>query len=738
MRCLLLGASLILLGVNGCFGPSAAADQPSDVLSGNEALQDRRLAPPKDLNGHFPFVVPETPERWQVRREQLRRRILVSNGLWPMPEKPPLNATILPPIRRDGFLVSRVYFQSLPGHYVTGLLFSPGGLADKKVPGVLSPHGHGGRMQEHSEQKIALEIAAGAERFEGSGRRPKIARCAQLARMGCVTFIFDMIGYGDSVQIPFEVAHRHAEVRPEETASQDDRWVFFSPEADLRLQSIMGLQTWNAIRALDFLESLPNVDPDRLAVTGGSGGGTQTILLSAIDDRVKVSFPNGMVSTSMQGGCYCENCNLLRIGTGNVELAALFAPRPLGMTAADDWTRDMMTDGFPQLKELYAMVGQVDDVMCKPLLHFPHNYNYVTRATMYQWMNRHLGLGLDEPVIEEDFKPLSDADGQVWTDTNVHPGLIGIEHEKDVCQWLDEQAGQKLAAAEPIDPEALKRFREVYGQAWAIIFDQGLPQARDIEIEWRSTTRGEGHFIRKGVLSDHARGARVPVISISTTENPNDLVSVILTTREGKSEVFDGPQRFSPLVTSLLRKKVHLIIPDLFGQGELSAGVDASGGQRLVDTKKSYSAFTFGYNRTLAAERSADLCSVIAYVNSAGSRPPRLWATAGAAAWTAPAAMHAGDALAKVMIDTAGFRYADATSYRDASFVPGAVKYGDLPALLALRSPYPLMIAGEMKLPPLAQQAYRTDQDASQNAGQNAVDLRLWSSESDAVDWVTN
>ncbi len=117
---------------------------------------------------------------------------------------------------------------------------------------------------------------------------------------------------------------------------------------------IMGLQTWNGIRALDFLASLPDVDPKRMAVTGGSGGGTQTILLGALDDRPIASFPNGMVSTSMQGGCTCESCCLLRVGTGNVELAALFAPRPQGMTAANDWTKAMMK-GTNRLSETTAM-----------------------------------------------------------------------------------------------------------------------------------------------------------------------------------------------------------------------------------------------------------------------------------------------------------------------------------------------------------------------------------------------
>ena len=129
----------------------------------------------------------------------------------------------------------------------------------------------------------------------------------------------------------------------------------------------MGLQTWNSIRALDFLLSLPDVDPQRIGVTGASGGGTQTFILCAIDDRPAVAFPAVMVSTEMQGGCVCENCSYLRVGTGNVELAGLFAPKPLGMSGANDWTIDIETKGLPELKALYKLYGAEDRVMAKLL-----------------------------------------------------------------------------------------------------------------------------------------------------------------------------------------------------------------------------------------------------------------------------------------------------------------------------------------------------------------------------------
>uniref|UniRef100_UPI003566E1F2 glucuronyl esterase domain-containing protein n=1 Tax=Stieleria sp. TaxID=2795976 RepID=UPI003566E1F2 len=459
----------------------------------------------KTLNDHFPFVVPDSVDRWNDRADALRRRVLVATGLWPMPDRTALQPVLHGKIQRDGFTVEKVYFQSLPGHFVTGMLFRPAadnsfGLVDGKRPAVLSPHGHGGRTMRLSDGELAKQIQSGGEVFENSGRYPKLARCAHLARMGCVTLIFDMLGYADSQQIEFETAHRHAQPRPEE--SDREQPCLYSIDADLNLQSVMGLQTWNAIRALDFLAELPDVDPNRLGVTGGSGGGTQTILLGAIDPRIKVGFPNGMVSTSMQGGCYCENCNYLRIGTGNVELAALFAPKPQGMTAANDWTKDMLTDGFPQLQQLYAMLGVKENVMCGDVLTYPHNYNYVTRAMMYPWMAKHLGLPADVPLVESDFEPLSEADMKVWDDGHPAPTEVSISHERKVLAWWKRQSDQKLNALIP-DPAAdtaaaadrLAEYRRVVGGAWSVIFDRSMPAAQDLVVTKRSEGAGDDRVV---------------------------------------------------------------------------------------------------------------------------------------------------------------------------------------------------------------------------------------------------
>src|SRR5438477_1072676 len=111
--------------------PGLRAELPNDV----------RLQPPKDLNGYFPFTPPTSKAEWDKRAEYVRRQILVSQGLWPMPTKTPLNAVIHGKIDRPDYSVEKVYFESAPGFFVTGNLYRPKNVAGK-VPGVLFAHGH--------------------------------------------------------------------------------------------------------------------------------------------------------------------------------------------------------------------------------------------------------------------------------------------------------------------------------------------------------------------------------------------------------------------------------------------------------------------------------------------------------------------------------------------------------------------------------------------------------------------
>src|SRR5205809_6856836 len=283
------------------------------VLPEGKLPNDIRLEPLKDLDGYFPFQPPKSKREWEKRAERVRRQILISQGLWPMPTKTPLNAVIHGKIDRGEYTVEKVYFESTPGFFVTGNLYRPKNVTGK-APGVLFAHGHwaDARLSESTEVELRRELADGEERFEQGGRSRFQSMSVQLARMGCVVWQWDMHGHSDSPQRSMALVHGFKTKRP--GMNKTENWGLFSPQAETHLQSVMGLQTWNSIRSLDFLLSLPEVDPERVACTGASGGGTQTFILSAIDPRVKVAFPAVMVSTAMQGGCTCENASLLRIG----------------------------------------------------------------------------------------------------------------------------------------------------------------------------------------------------------------------------------------------------------------------------------------------------------------------------------------------------------------------------------------------------------------------------------------
>ena len=677
------------------------------VLPDGRAPNDTRLQPLKHLNGYFPFQVPDTPEQWERRRAELRQRILVAAGLWPLPRKTPLNAGIQGRTERDDFTVDKVNFESVPGHHVTGLLFRPQEI-DGKHPAVLCPHGHGGRLQDHGPEKIRQLIVEGRERFEDSGRFPKLARCVQLARMGCIVFIYDMLGYADSQQIPNEVAHDLSTPRPH--LENPKRWGFSTVQAELRLQNILGLQLYNSIRGLDFLVSLPEVDPERLAVTGSSGGGTQSILLCAIDSRPMVAFPQGMVSTAMQGGCLCENACLLRIGTGNVELAALFAPKPMAMTAADDWTKGMMNSGFPELVQLYEMLGVRDNVRCKKLVHFPHNYNYVTRAVMYQWFNKHLKLGLADPIVEEDYQLLSKEEYTVWSEEHPAPKSGGEDYEVSITRWLDGESRQQLDAVYPHDADSLRQYRDLVGGALDTIIGRKMPPM-DAVTRKKIGKQDWGEVLEmKDLVRFKKHGEEVPVVWLYPSRVDWNGELVIWVDGQGKEALYQGIGVPRVEVRQLLADGYAVAGLDLFMQGEFLVEDQDYTETRLVESSRPSVAYTFGYNHVLFAQRVHDIMSLVAVARD-DERSSRIHVVGvnGAGPIVAAASAHLGDAIDRRVVDTQGFRFVDMRTTHDINFLPGAVKYGDMPALLALSTPHPLWICGEEgEVPKLVHAAYQS------------------------------
>ena len=333
----------------------------------------------------------DTADGWRQRGTLVRQGILAGAGLAPLPARTPLNLRLTAERAHPGYVAQNLAFDSLSGFFVTGTLYRP---ADGAGPfaAVLLPHGH---------------FADG----NGGGRfHPDIQRlAATLARAGAVVFAYDMVGWGESTQYPHK-----------------------DPGA-------LTLQLWNSMRALDYLASRPDVDRNRLAITGASGGGTQAFLLAAVDDRVAESVPVVQVSAYFFGGCDCESGLPIHTGpagrTNNAEIAALAAPRPqLIVSDGMDWTQHTPEIGFPHIRRVYGLLGAEDAVESAHFAAEGYDYGPSKQAAAVAFLTRHLrldarsgspeGMPIESPEIMRNFTPAAPRPSEAPTGVEAIQALL--------------------------------------------------------------------------------------------------------------------------------------------------------------------------------------------------------------------------------------------------------------------------------------------------------------------------
>ncbi len=610
----------------------------------SQTVKDARGIASRDLN--TPYTFPNyTKAEWTEKVKALRQQIRVANGLVPAHEPTPLNAQIFGKIEREDYTVEKVYFEPFPGFFTTGNLYRPKGKTGS-FPGIVSPHGHWGRG-----------------RLEDIERGSIPARCINFAKQGYVIFAYDMIGYNDSGK---QLEHRFGGAR-------ESLWGL----------SAMGLQLQNGIRAIDFLQSLPDVDKERIGCTGASGGGTQTFILTAIDERIKVSAPVNMISATMQGGCLCENAPNLRLEASNLEIGALMAPRPLLLVSCTgDWTAKTPTVEYPAIRSIYAHFDAEDKVH-QVQIDAEHNYNKESREAVYAWFAKWL-LGAEDPSVfkEVPYEVESDDDLLAFSDRDLPKHALKQEEILPAWVKLSQEAIKKH---KPTNETEHQQFREEMGNALQHSLGLHLPNSSEVTLVEPEgafpTTYHPRYSARHVIIGRQGIGDAIPAVLFRTEPLVGHDPVVIIVHSEGKEKLID-PETGEPalMITDLLSSDRKVLIIDVFGTGEHGEY------ERSEDTN-----FFTTYNRTTAALRVQDILTTLLYFSTRGDvSEVSLIGIGEAGLWALLAAGFTN--IKNIVVDAAQFDNNSEDAYLKTLPIPSLRKVGDFRTAGALVAPRNLII----------------------------------------------
>lgn len=615
--------------------------QPTDFTTVYNPLSfDQRLQTIRQGRDMF-YPLPSYPslEEWTARSKKLKMHILISAGLWPLPAKTPLNAKIYDKIEREDYTIEKVYFESFPGFFVTGNLYRPQG-KEGPFPGIITPHGHwdNGRLENSELNSVP-------------------ARCINFAKQGYVVFSYNMVGYQGSKQI----SHSFGGTRAHEL------WGI----------NLMGLQLWNSMRAIDFITTLPDVDPARIGCTGASGGASQTFFITAVDERIKVAAPVNMISANYQGDCLCENPPLLRLDTSNVEISALAAPRPLLLVSASgDWTKDNLTIECPMLQSIYEIYSAQDKIQCVQF-NAPHNYNKDSREAVYAWFAKWLLHDPDANKYKEvEFTAESPEDLLNFPGDQQPPGDL---NEEKLTQYLQGTIQKSLADNWPHNQKELEYFRHNYKAALQDVLAADFPATLETKIMGQSAS--EGYTVTRLLISGQGKQEWIPAIFYQPAQDTRD--AALIVHPEGKTALAQsGMAAPAALIQELLNNGVAVLAIDVFKVGEHILPIEKQG--RNENTLHSTT-----YNKTDLQERVQDIITSSAYLGQ--TYKVSLVGVGDAGIWALLAASALNDFNALVLYQTPE-KITDEIML-DKFFSPGLAHYGGILTALALIAPHKLFVS---------------------------------------------
>jgi len=366
----------------------------------------------------------------------------------------------------------------------------------------------------------------------------------------------------------------------------------------------MGLQTWNSIRALDFLESLPDADKTRLACTGESGGGTQTFMLGGADARIAMQAPVVMVSHIFQGDCICENAPGLRVNYSNVEIAAVPAPHPQILVAATgDWTKQTLTVEGPAIESVYRLF-KAQDKLRYVCFDFDHNYNQTSREAVYTWFDKWLLDSNTSGLVKElPYKKEPDEDLRVWPDGTLPADAL---NEPQLIEELTKLHQAQWQALKPTDKKSLAHFKETMLPLWRHTLQVEFPDPENLLVETGKTTRFDGFAATQFAFGRNGAGDRIPAV-LFTPAKAEKQILIILAHIAGKSTYLNASGAPIGLAKELIGRGFAVLLPELFLTGELA---DPELAKTRQYSEKFYLTY---YNRTDVQERVQDIITACAF-----------------------------------------------------------------------------------------------------------------------------
>ena len=471
----------------------------------------------------------KTPEQIDGYQKLLRGKFIEALGRFP--QRTPLNPKVTGVVRRDGYRVEKVIFESQPKHYVSALLFLPDAKKKRKssYPGVLVPCGHSRNGKGH-------------DTYQTMG--------ALLALNGMAALVFDPIDQGERSQMPSKLP---------------DLWgtrahTMIGVGSILLGRNTAWFEIWDGMRGIDYLQSRPEVDPDRIGCTGNSGGGAQPSYLMALDDRIKAAAPSCYITNFYERilalGAQDAEQNIygqLKFGMDHADYLMMRAPVPIIICAA---TKDFFDirgtwDSFRYAKRLYSRLGFAEriDILENDA---PHNYNQLQRQSVVRWMSRWL-LKKDKPITEPEIKLLSDEEVQC-TPSGLVMDLEGARSTYDLNRDLEKRLASRRRKlwSKSDRTELLNLVRHIAGI-------RSLAELPKGEVQKVGVVERPGYKIEKLILKPE-EGVYLPALMFVPEKTPPE--SLVLYIHE------KGKDADTAAIEKLVKASRLVLAVDIRGTGE--------------------------------------------------------------------------------------------------------------------------------------------------------------------------